>query len=335
MREFRPAAKLWVEVVVLAAISTTIGTHQLFGLDKSNWIAFGLLAVCAAFAHVFPIRPAFDNVTYHLTNAFMIAAAMLLAPYQAALLPALALAPDLWLRRGVPGVPVFWAFNASQTSIATLATLAWLRWTGAQQLDDGRDVATLLVGVGIFTLVQAVLVGVVVSLNSRRPLLQAGTLSRGALLSDAGIGLGGLLVGGLWLVKPALLVALPPLLFALHRATRVAHMAELAERDTKTGLYNARHLERVLEHELLRSQHLGRPLAILFVDLDRFKQVNDRHGHDAGDLVLRDVAAVLTQHVRRGDVVARFVSVARSLSLCCPAPRPRWRWSSPRRYGLL
>src|SRR5205085_3517307 len=60
-----------------------------------------------------------------------------------------------------------------------------------------------------------------------------------------------------------------------------------------------------LEYELVRHRRAGRELALLVLDLDRFKQVNDTFGHPAGDRVLRDVAAVLSATVRTGDTVAR------------------------------
>lgn len=80
----------------------------------------------------------------------------------------------------------------------------------------------------------------------------------------------------------------------------------LAVTDPLTGLHNLRHAERELgliaEHAR-RTQH---PFALLFIDLDRFKQVNDRHGHAAGDHVLIAVAAALSAALRPGDMLARI-----------------------------
>src|SRR5579864_7974480 len=306
MTDLRPSARVWVDLVVLAAVVATLAGHQVLPAQANDWSAVAILLICASVAHAFPIRPAFDNVTYHLTSSFMVAAAMLLSPAEVALVAAAALAPDLWRRRSVPGIRVLWIFNAAQTTIATLVALAWLRWTGTHQLDGAADALALLAAVGLFTFAQALLVGVVVALNSRKPLLACGTFSATALASDFAIGLGGLLVGGLWLVKPALLLSLPPLLFLLHRATRSVHLAELVDRDPKTGLYNARFLERALEQALVRAHTMNRPVTVLFADLDHFKQVNDRQGHDAGDQVLREVAHILQAQARHGDIVARF-----------------------------
>jgi diguanylate cyclase (GGDEF)-like protein len=76
--------------------------------------------------------------------------------------------------------------------------------------------------------------------------------------------------------------------------------------DSLTGLYNRRHLEHLLEVETKRAQRYGRPLAVLVVDLDQFKHVNDRFGHAAGDRVLRAVADAFRAGVRDTDIVARY-----------------------------
>ncbi|HEX2185053.1 MAG TPA: GGDEF domain-containing protein, partial [Chloroflexota bacterium] len=306
MKQRTPAAQLYVDLIALAAVVVTLLAQLALGDARSDWAAFGFLTFCAAIAHNFPINPAFNNVTYQLTNTFVLAGAMLLSPLQAALLPALALLPDLWRRRRKPGIVSDWLFNAGQTALASLATTAWVGWTGTSQLDTVRDFLALMAAVALFTLVQAALVGLIISLSTGRSLAQAGTFAPAALLGDGLIGAFGILVGGLWLAKPVLLLSMPPLLLVVHRLTRTAHLAALAETDPKTGLHNSRHFERALLEELAHSQRVHRPLALLFADLDHFKQVNDRHGHDAGDLVLRELARLLQGLLRKGDLVARF-----------------------------
>jgi diguanylate cyclase (GGDEF)-like protein/PAS domain S-box-containing protein len=80
---------------------------------------------------------------------------------------------------------------------------------------------------------------------------------------------------------------------------------ELASRDTLTGLLNRRGFDSALVH-LLSTSRAGARVALLQIDLDRFKNVNDSFGHDAGDRVLCEVARVFERTVRRSDVVARI-----------------------------
>jgi len=93
-------------------------------------------------------------------------------------------------------------------------------------------------------------------------------------------------------------------------------LAEGALHDPLTGLHNRRHLEERLLAEISAAQRHGRPLSLLVADLDHFKQVNDAHGHLAGDEALKLAALVLRGALRKEDSLARyggeeFVVVAR------------------------
>jgi diguanylate cyclase (GGDEF)-like protein len=102
-----------------------------------------------------------------------------------------------------------------------------------------------------------------------------------------------------------LLVALPPVIL-LQRSLMHQQLAAAARTDPKTGLLNATAWQREADAEVTRSLRSGTPLALLLMDVDHFKRVNDRHGHLIGDQVLRALASELRQQVRESDVVGRF-----------------------------
>ncbi|MCW5580616.1 MAG: diguanylate cyclase, partial [Luteimonas sp.] len=81
---------------------------------------------------------------------------------------------------------------------------------------------------------------------------------------------------------------------------------QLATHDTLTELYNRRHFVEMADKEIARAARHRRPLARCIIDVDLFKPVNDRHGHIAGDEVLRRIAGLLRQHVRNEDMAARI-----------------------------
>ena len=82
-------------------------------------------------------------------------------------------------------------------------------------------------------------------------------------------------------------------------------LARLAITDPLTGLYNSRHLRKRLDEEFRRTLRYGQPLALLIIDLDKFKRINDTFGHPVGDAVLRHVSGVLQNALRTTDLLAR------------------------------
>ena len=128
-------------------------------------------------------------------------------------------------------------------------------------------------------------VGALVALDrqpsSREPRLSAGTLSAVRLL-------------------------LEPASIALDHALQLKRVEALSVTDDLTHLYNSRYLNQVLRRETKRTSRSGRPLSLLFIDLDGFKAVNDTHGHLFGSRALVEAAAVIRKCARETDVVARF-----------------------------
>jgi diguanylate cyclase (GGDEF)-like protein len=80
----------------------------------------------------------------------------------------------------------------------------------------------------------------------------------------------------------------------------------LSTNDRLTGLFNRAYIEEYLENEVLRTARAKGALVVAMLDVDRFKQFNDSHGHAAGDAALKQVAKVLHSALRRTDIVARY-----------------------------
>jgi diguanylate cyclase (GGDEF)-like protein/PAS domain S-box-containing protein len=84
------------------------------------------------------------------------------------------------------------------------------------------------------------------------------------------------------------------------------HLEQLASTDTLTGLSTRRQLLELAGHELARARRSHRPLALVFLDVDHFKSINDRFGHDTGDRVLQRIGDVLHRELRAADLAARW-----------------------------
>ncbi len=94
--------------------------------------------------------------------------------------------------------------------------------------------------------------------------------------------------------------------YALKLDETLVALRELATHDPLTGLLNRREFDRQLAEEVERSRRFGHPFALVLGDIDHFKEINDGHGHQAGDAVLQEVSRRLTTGLRSVDRLARF-----------------------------
>lgn len=81
---------------------------------------------------------------------------------------------------------------------------------------------------------------------------------------------------------------------------------ELSHTDYLTGAMNSRAFYNLAEYEIKKSERFHRPLTIVYIDLDNFKQINDRYGHSTGDIVLKTVVQKIKNNVRATDILARL-----------------------------
>ncbi len=93
---------------------------------------------------------------------------------------------------------------------------------------------------------------------------------------------------------------------SINNATMLEQVERLAITDGLTGVYNRRYFNSRLETEILRSQRFGQPVSLIILDIDFFKSVNDILGHLGGDAMLKELANLLLENVRKVDIVARF-----------------------------
>ncbi|MFE3173094.1 diguanylate cyclase [Amycolatopsis sp. NPDC059235] len=107
-------------------------------------------------------------------------------------------------------------------------------------------------------------------------------------------------------LRPWLALFLLPLVYVLHRSDSAKHLETAASTDRKTGLLNMETWRCLAEAGLRKARRHRVPTAVLMLDLDFFKRINDTHGHLFGDDVLRAVAQVISSETRRTDLVGRF-----------------------------
>jgi diguanylate cyclase (GGDEF)-like protein len=108
------------------------------------------------------------------------------------------------------------------------------------------------------------------------------------------------------MVIPFSMLGLQSYYFRLASANVERKMTEMALTDPLTGLFNRRQMNQRLQDEAARFRKHGTDFSVIIADLDHFKEINDRYGHDMGDRVLSRVALLFAEALRAGDAVARW-----------------------------
>lgn len=202
-----------------------------------------------------------------------------------------------------------WIFGDLAQLCLVVAPLLWWGWEGAHgvavsrigapQRDLSARNTVLLLGFVWITLAGLALLGIRLLTRALDIPEQAVTVSGEPLLPRLGE-----MATFLVVLVGALLVSTMALTAAL--AGRGEQSAALSLRDDLTGAYNRRAFAGLFEREAERSRAVGQPLSLVYFDLDRFKAVNDEHGHAAGDRVLVGVVAATRRQLRASDLLFRW-----------------------------
>jgi diguanylate cyclase (GGDEF)-like protein len=298
------AAPALVRAVIAAGIIALAAVAQegLPDLDARTWAAVAALAGATVLAGLFPIRleQAAGSITTAPTFAF--ALVLVAGPLPAALAQAAACVVT-GARHRRPARRV--AFDAAQHVLALCAAGSIVLATtdlGSPVRVDPGDLPGLLLAAALVCAVNTVFVG----LYERRPLARlAGTARRNGAEATL-LGIAPLVVLTLEHAPVLGPLAVLPLL-ALHRSGRHALARErIAAHDALTGLPNRTLFADRTERAIAEAREAGTFLAVMLLDLDRFKAINDTLGHAAGDRVLREMAGRLEATIAPGDLVARL-----------------------------
>lgn len=304
---------LSVDVLVLIATVALVSTTPPRWADYSTFAL--LLGLCLVFEEVstrvarLRVRLAgYGHVD--MTSVWTFAGAVVLPPAEAGLLCG-AVFGYSWIRRdrniGMRAYrQVFGAAVVIASCFAARAVL--IVFTSSSQLFSAATVTILSVATAMlaYAVVNTGVLFVAIYLAVRPPRLR--DLSdnwRDLSLEVATLCLGGLAAAAL-LSEPLLTILVLPPMFVLQRSVLTKELEVAATTDAKTGLLNAATWQHVAQRELARADREDQPAAVLIIDMDNFKLVNDTYGHIAGDAVLRAAAGCLADEMRRYDAIGRF-----------------------------
>jgi diguanylate cyclase (GGDEF)-like protein len=303
----------YVSVVVALHLALVIEQGAHTPLRPTHMVAFGALLACGAVCIEASRRlgmPA--GVARDLLSAWWLPAALLLPPFYSLLMPIpLQALLQFRVRRTLLYRRVF---VTSAMGLAGAAASVVFHLVVSDPLDGSVDwvVEThpaILVAIGSAALFIVVNTGLVaIAAHSAAP----ETRWRDVLWNRESLTLDvvELCVGVIVAITCTdslglLLLALPPVVL-LQRSLLHQQLQAAARTDAKTGLLNAAAWQREADTEISRAQRTAEPLAVLIIDIDHFKRVNDTHGHLVGDQVLIGVATTLVGQLRDYDVVGRF-----------------------------
>ncbi|MFO7572554.1 MAG: diguanylate cyclase [Gaiellaceae bacterium] len=293
-----------VFAITLAAYVPEIGSSP--GIDQADWRLAILLGAAAAIAQLFVVNTT-RNQSYHMTPVFIVAAALLLPTPLLAFVAIAQHVPE-WLRVRYPWY--IQTFNIANYALAGLAAHRAFDLVDSigpvLPSGDQRQFVAGLAAAITFVAVNHVLLAIILRLARGHSLRESGLFTLQSISTDLVLALLGVVVATLWLANPWFaVIALAPLLL-IHRTLALPKLEAEARQDPKTELFNARHFSELLEETLERCERLDRPAALLIADLDLLREINNRYGHLAGDVVLAEVARTFRAHLRPEDVAARF-----------------------------
>ncbi|MFP5020474.1 GGDEF domain-containing protein [Pseudonocardia phyllosphaerae] len=316
-----PAAVIALSLLVdAAAVGVIVGDFTQLALPPHRTVFTGVFLAVAGVLHTEMVsgverlrRYAMETHHVNLTSVWTLAGALLLPPALATLV-VLVIYAHLYLRvqRAIPA-PDRRPLNRTLYNAATIvlaveaAALVTATARPGGPLAGTSELVTTALAILAFTAVNAGLVMTAVRLvdPQARPLhilFRTDALT----LELATLCLGALTAGALALLGPIIsLLAVPPIL-ALHRTILVRELRRRADTDAKTGLLNHSAWRRRSAHALRVAEQEGRPAALLLLDLDHFKAVNDTYGHLTGDQVLATIAGALRAELRDHDLIGRF-----------------------------
>lgn len=310
---------VYMSVLLFAALFLSGVTAALFTPRWKDLATFTAFVLCAAFC-VEAIRrlgiPA--GLTRDLLGAWWFPAVLLLPPLYSLLLPVpVFLLLQFRSRRALVHRRVF---NA--TSVALSGFLTSVVWHSVQGGGLAEGLAgvpgvheSLVTGTGVllavlccagFTILNTLLVAMAARISSGpghplRPMWDREAFTVDAVELCVGVTVAILAHLSLFL----LVIAVPPVLL-LQRSLLYQQLQMAARTDPKTGLLNAPTWEQEASVEIARARSARSRAAVLIIDIDHFKKVNDNHGHLFGDQVLLGVATTIAQQLRQADLLGRF-----------------------------
>jgi len=270
---------------------------------RPDWILFAVLATAATASRLFTVHATQGSFFATTAWTFLVAAAVVLPTnllvviLVAASFAALTGARRAWLMELAN-------FGNSLLALATAQLVLHLPPFGELLVESPRTAVAYALAAVIATVLlnSCALASLLAVRNVRLTLRDLIAECR----SDSTLALIGVLLAFVLRVSPVFGLFVLALIVVVHKSLYVARLEAEVVTDPKTNLYNMRHFDRALKNALEIADRRREPASILACDLDLLRDINNTHGHLAGDAAIEKIARVITANVRTDDVAARF-----------------------------
>jgi diguanylate cyclase (GGDEF)-like protein len=303
---YRGWAFIWIVLLGATAIIAVIFNN--FPTVQADWSTFVLLVFAVILTQLFQVNNS-NGHSYYPDSAFFIAGAFLLQPVQFCLL---VIIPHLveWVQVRLLNSNRLkeWyvqPFNIATTILAGFAALLVQFILRDYLYSAARFPCIVLIALS-YVLVNHTLVTVFLWIMRNQSFRASGLFQLDSLVPDLVMTCLGYVVYILWQLDFWLVIpALSPLAL-MFEAVKIPQLKKEAQTDPKTGLLNSRYFNKVFQEEIERAKRFNRPLAFLMCDLDLLRDINNRYGHLAGDVVLTGIGELIKSNVREFDHPSRF-----------------------------
>jgi diguanylate cyclase (GGDEF)-like protein len=303
---YRGWAFIWVVLLGAAALVTIVFNN--IPAVQTDWLTFALLVFAVIITQLFQVNSS-NGHSYYPDSVFFMAGAFLLQPTQFCLL---VIIPQLieWVQLRLMKSKRLKEWYIQPFNIATHILAGFAALLVQYLLQDyiyspARLPCILLIALS-YVVVNHSLVAVFLRILRKQSLRASGLFQLDSLVPDLVMTCLGYLVYILWQLDFWLIIpALTPLAL-MFEAVKIPQLKKEAQTDSKTGLLNSRYFNMVLQEEFERAKRFNRPMAFLMADLDLLRDINNRYGHLAGDVVLTGISEIIRANVREFDHASRF-----------------------------
>ena len=305
MKSLAPRARIYIISVITVGLMIYLNcAANWLTWTSDTWPMILVLGVLAAITQILKVEGATSRSSYELSWVVWGFAFVLHGPDAAALTIMVSYVAE-WIWHKQKWFISCFNIGAFSIALAVANTLGSMIESSAPG-DMMMVVTSKLITTVVFTLLNHFFVGLVLWLARGENFSQSGVLNLFPVMLDLSTFGLGLAAAWIWILSPVAVLTILAPLYLIYTTLRVPALERQTQLDAKTGVFNAKYFNQVLDKELARAARFNRPMTLVMADLDLLRNINNTYGHLAGDAVLIKIAEIIKLKIGEVGTVARF-----------------------------